>query len=117
MQLYDAFAGIAWQFSEKAWRIVTARARGLGGLAGTIARPGFVCLTSRHTRPGLFYSLASGGGSVTIIRKSPDCLFSGAVSGTIEKRMICVSRPPDAGKTNMQRARNVILIGTFPCRL
>jgi len=103
--LYDDFAGIAWQFLEKPWQTVKVSAWRMAEFVGRIANPGFICLTSRYTRLGLFYSLASGGGSVTIIRKSPDCLFSVGVSGTINRqadalRFIAAGQPqiePEAG--------------------
>jgi hypothetical protein len=97
--LYDAFAGSAWQFLEKGGGTGIAGAGGLAGFTGRIARAGFVCPTFRHTRLGLCYSLASGGESVTIIRKSPDYLFFGSVSDTIMSQMDDLRfAPPFAGK-------------------
>src|SRR6266849_7789267 len=62
-------------FWKKPRRANIGGAHGLSRLSGKSARRSLVRLDSRDTRLRLFYSLASGGGSVTIIRKSPDCCF------------------------------------------
>src|SRR5437762_13942883 len=78
-------------------------AHGLSRLGGKSARRRFIRLDSHDTRLRLFYSLASGGGSVTIIRKSPDCCFPGRLLTEWDRRQFTFR----AGKWNIRRPRNV----------
>src|ERR1700682_79060 len=84
-QLYLESGEIAWQFPKNHGSGVRLGLVGLAAGSCKSARLRLVRLDSRYTRLRLFYSLASGGESVTIIRKSPDCLFSVAVFETMRR--------------------------------